>query len=192
MPLLTEPQIHLWTRGEYYKMAEAGLFEGRHVELIEGRVVEMSPMGSLHATAVALTARALEKAFGQGYFVRWQMPLAAGETSEPEPDVAVIAGDVRDYREAHPTTAVLIVEVADTSLAYDRFEKASLYARAGIPDYWVLNLIDRQFEVRRNRGPDASQPFGFGYADVKVLSSVDSITPLSMPQATVSVTDLLP
>ncbi|OGG43665.1 MAG: hypothetical protein A3F84_25800 [Candidatus Handelsmanbacteria bacterium RIFCSPLOWO2_12_FULL_64_10] len=192
MPLLTEPQIHLWTRGEYYKMAEAGLFEGRHVELIEGRVVEMSPMGSLHATAVALTARALEKAFGQGYFVRWQMPLAAGETSEPEPDVAVIAGDVRDYREAHPTTAVLIVEVADTSLAYDRFEKASLYARAGIPDYWVLNLIDRQFEVRRNRGPDAAQPFGFGYADVKVLSSVDSITPLSMPQATVSVTDLLP
>lgn len=187
-----EPRVHLWTRGEYYRMAEAGLFEGKHVELIEGRVVEMRPMGSLHATAVALVARALEMIFGKGHFVRWQMPLAAGETSEPEPDVAVIAGDVRDYREAHPTTAVLIVEVADTSLTYDRSEKASLYAKAGIPDYWVLNLIDRQLEVRRNPGLDATQPFGFAYADVKILSAADSISPLSMPRATVSVADLLP
>lgn len=192
MEPLIEPRAHLWTRGEYYKMAEAGLFEGRHVELIEGQVIEMSPMGSLHATAVALTARALEKAFGQGYFVRWQIPLAASEISEPEPDVAVIAGDVRDYREAHPTTAFLIVEIADTSLAYDRTHKASVYAKAGIADYWVVNLIDRQLEVRRNPLPDAAQPFGFGYADVKILSAADSISPLSMPQATVAVADLLP
>ncbi len=192
MELLIEPRAHLWTRSEYYRMAEAGLFEGRHVELIEGQVIEMSPMRSQHATAVALVARTLDRIFGKGHFVRWQMPLTAGETSEPEPDVAVIAGDVRDYREAHPTTAVLIVEVADTSLAYDRSEKASLYAKAGIPDYWILNLIDRQLEVRRGPGPDATPSFGFGYADVKVLPSVDSITPLSMPQATVAVSDLLP
>jgi Uma2 family endonuclease len=192
MELLAEPRVHLWTRGEYYRMAGAGLFEGKHVELIEGRVVEMSPMGSLHATAVALVARALEKAFGQAYFVRWQMPLAAGETSEPEPDVAVIAGDVRDYRETHPTTAVLIVEVADTSLAYDQTHKASVYAKTGIADYWVVNLIDRQLEIRRNPLPDATQPFGFGYADVRTLSAADSVTPLAMPSATVQVADLLP
>lgn len=192
MELLIEPRAHLWTRGEYYKMAEAGLFEGRHVELTEGQVIEMSPMGSQHATAVALTARALEKAFGQGYFVRWQMPLAASEISEPEPDAAVIAGDVRDYREAHPTTAVLIVEVADTSLGYDRTHKASVYAKAGIIDYWIVNLIDRQLEVHRSPGTDAARPFGFGYADVKILSSVDSITTLSAPRATVVVANLLP
>ena len=134
----------------------------------------------------------LEKAFSQGYFVRWQMPLDAEEISEPEPDVAVIAGDVRDYREAHPTTAVLIVEVADTSLTYDRTEKASLYAKTGILDYWILNLIDRRIEVRRNPGPDATQPFGFGYADVKAVSSTDSLAPLAVPQAIIAVADLLP
>jgi Uma2 family endonuclease len=192
MELLIEPRAHLWTRGEYYKMAEAGLFEGRHVELIEGQVIEMSPMGSLHATAVALTARVLEKAFGQDAFVRWQMPLATGETSEPEPDVAVVAGDVRDYRGAHPATAIVVVEVADTSLAYDRTHKASVYAKAGIADYWTVNLIDRQLEVHRGPRIDAARPFGFGYADVKILSSADSISPLSAPQVTIRVADLLP
>ena len=78
MPLSTEPQVHLWTRNEYYKMAEAGLFDGKHVELIQGQVIEMTPTGSLHATAVALAARRLEKAFA-GYFVRWQMPLVVSQ-----------------------------------------------------------------------------------------------------------------
>ncbi len=192
MNTLAEPQVHLWTRGEYYRMAEMGLFRGKHVELVEGQVIEMSPMGSLHATAVALTARRLEKAFGQGYFVRWQMPLEVGETSEPEPDVAVIAGDVRDYRGAHPATAALIVEVADTSLTYDRTEKASLYAKTGILDYWILNLIDRQIEAHRNPVPDAAQSFGFGYTDVRMIPWTDSVASLAAPQAIIAVVDLLP
>lgn len=192
MNSLAEPQIHLWTRGEYNRMAEAGLFRGKHVELIEGQVIEMSPMGSLHATAVALTARRMEKAFGQGYFVRWQMPLEAGEISEPEPDVAVISGDVRDYREAHPAAAALIVEVADTSLTYDRTEKASLYAKTGILDYWILNLIDSQIEIHRNPVTNATKPFGACYADIKVIPLTDSIAPLAAPQVSTAVADLLP
>ncbi len=157
-----EPHVHLWTREEYYRMAQMGLFQGKRVELIEGRVIVTSPVGSLHAAAATLAARAVKKSFGEGYFVRWQMPLALGERSEPEPDVAVIAGDVRDYVHDHPTTAALIIEVADTSLAYayDRTTKGSLYARAGIPEYWIVNLVDRQLDVYRD--PHPIPPPGMG------------------------------
>lgn len=127
-----------------------------------------------------------------GYFVSTQCPLDVGELSEPEPDVTVVAGDVRDYKDAHPTTAVLIVEIADTSLAYDRTEKASLYAKAGIADYWILNLMDRQVEVRRDPVADPMQPFGFGYTHVTILAETGFVSPLAMPQAVIAVADLLP
>ena len=120
MNVLAAPRVHVWTRGEYHKLVSLGFFDGQHVELIEGQVVDTQPMGSLHATAVALVARELERAFGAGYFVRWQMPFGVGDLSEPEPDVAVVEGDIRDYVDAHPRTAVLVVEVADTSLDFDR------------------------------------------------------------------------
>lgn len=192
MEALAEPQVHLWTRGEYYKMADVGLFAGKHVELIEGRIIEMSPMGSLHATGVGLAGRALEAAFGHGYFARWQMPLDADEISEPEPDIAIIQGDVRSFKLNHPRTAVLIVEVAETSLSYDRSEKATLYAKLGIPDYWILNLVERQLEV--NRGPvvDESQPSGYAYRDVLILKAGDSVSPIAKPNAKIAVDDLLP
>ncbi len=152
----------------------------------------MSPMGSLHATAVTLTAKILEQAFGTGYFTRWQMPFSVGEISEPEPDVAIIAGDIRNYKDAHPTTAVLIVEIADTSLEYDRTNKASLYAKAQIAEYWIVNLIDHELEVYRTPMADAAQPYGFGYSEATILSPTDFITPLARPQTTIAVADLLP
>jgi Uma2 family endonuclease len=173
-------------------MADVGLFDGKHVELIEGQVIEMSPMGSPHITAVTLTGDVLRRVFGIGYFVRIQGPIDFGEISEPEPDVAIIAGDVRDYKDAHPTTAVLIVEVADTSLTYDRTTKASLYAKAGIAEYWIVNLMDRQLEVHRQPTADASQPYGFGYATVTVRTAADVVAPLAIPQATIAVADVLP
>lgn len=132
MKLMAEPHVHMWPRSEYYKMAEAGLFAGKHMELIEGQVIEMSPRGSPHITSLTLKGDALRNAFGAGYFVRIQGPLDMGEISEP--DVAVIRGNVRDYAESQPATAVLIVDVAETSLDYDRENKASLYAKAGIAD----------------------------------------------------------
>jgi Uma2 family endonuclease len=189
---VAEPQVHFWSRTEYYKMAEAGLFEGKHVELIQGQVIEMSPMGSLHATAVALVGRALEAAFGPGYFARWQMPLDVDELSEPEPDVALIYGDVRQFKDAHPKIAALIVEVAETSLAYDRTQKASLFAQTGVPDYWILNISERRLEVRRQPLRDGSGAFGFAYSEVRILAEGDYVSPVAKPDARVAVADLLP
>jgi Uma2 family endonuclease len=187
-----EPQVHLWTRQEYYKMSQAGLFEQKRVELIEGQVIEMSPMSSLHATAVALVGKVLDQTFGNAYHIRNQTPLHAGERSEPEPDIAVVTGSIRDYAHHHPTTAVLVVEVSDRSLNFDRVEKASLYAKVGISDYWIVNLFDRQLEVYRQPIADSSAVFGFRYADVTRLSSGDLVAPLAVPQSHISVGDLLP
>ena len=192
MRLLDPPQVHQWTRDEYFKMAEAGLFEGKHVELIEGRIIEMSPMGSGHATSVSLVGDALRSGIGHGFFTRSQMPLDLGDLSEPEPDIAVVTGKARDYTNAHPKTAVLIVEVSESSLDYDRTEKASLCAKAGIPDYWVLNLIDRRLEVRRDPAPDPNELYGFGYQSVIVLHERDFVSPLAVPEASIAVADLLP
>ncbi|MCS6858925.1 MAG: Uma2 family endonuclease [Abditibacteriales bacterium] len=188
----SERKLLRWTKRDYYKMAEIGLFDGKHVELIEGEIVEMSPMGTLHWVCVTLTGDALRKVFDQGYFIATQLPLDLGESTEPEPDVAVIRGNVRDYRDAHPTTAALIVEVADTSLSYDRADKASLYAKAGIAEYWIVNLLDNQCEVHRQPVPMPDQPFGFGYASVTTLKATDTVSPLAAPHATIAVADLLP
>ena len=192
MRLLDPPHVHQWTHDEYYKMAEAGLFEGKHVELIEGRVIEMSPMGSAHATGVSLASDTLRSVVGPGFLTRSQMPLDLGELSEPEPDIAVVAGTARDYKNAHPEAAVLVVEVSESSLDYDRTEKASQYSAAGIPDYWVLNLIDRRLEVRRDPAPDPNQLYGFGYKSVMILEAGDFVSPLAALQSSIAVADLLP
>lgn len=187
----TEPRVHSWTRDEYRRMGEAGLFDGRRVELIEGQVLEMSPINRRHVLAVILASDLMRTVFGAGWHVQVQSPLDLGELSEPEPDVAVISGAARDYT-AHPTTAALVIEVADTSVRYDQHEKASLYAKAGIPDYWLLNLQDRRLEVRRKPIADPGQPFGFTYSHVMILLPDDTVAPLAKPDAVVRVADLLP
>ena len=192
MRLLDPPHVHQWTHDEYYKMAEAGLFDGKHVELIEGRIMEMSPMGSTHATGVSLAGDKIRSVVGPGFLIRSQMPLDLGDLSEPEPDIAVVGGTARDYTKAHPKDAVLIVEVSESSLDYDRTEKASLYAAAEIPDYWVLNLIGRRLEVRRDPFPDAKELYGFGYKTVMILEAGDFVSPLAAPQSSIAVADLLP
>lgn len=192
MSMITEPQVHLWTRYEYNQMAQFGLFTGKRVELIEGQVIEMSPMGSLHATAIALAARTVEPAFGEGYFSRWQMPFAISDISEPEPDVAIIRGAIRDYVDDHPTTAELIIEVADTSLTYDRETKGSLYAKAGIEDYWIINLAAQQVEVYRRPIADEGALYGYRYADKATYNERDTLTPLAKPGATIAISDMLP
>ncbi len=192
MSTVAAPQVHLWTRQEYQQMAALGLFTHQRVELIEGQVVDMSPMGSEHATAVTLAAHTITRAFGAGYVVRWQMPFGVGALSEPEPDVAVIVGDARDYTAAHPTAAVLLVEVADTSLAYDRTEKASLYAKAWVTDYWLLNLVQRQLEVHRDPVADSTAPYGFRYAMTIVYATTEQVTPLALPHIRIAVAEMLP
>ena len=174
-------------------MVEAGvLAPGERAELIDGEVLAMTPQGSLHATAVLLVEEALRAAFAAGYVIRVQMPLALDSSSEPEPDVAVVRGSPRDYRDAHPTSALLVVEVADTTLGYDRDQKGSLYARAGVAEYWIVKALDRQVEVCRDPAPEAQARYGWAYRDVRSYASGDQISPLARPRVAVSVADIVP
>jgi Uma2 family endonuclease len=153
--LTLSAQRRKFSKAEYYRMAEMGFFNGQRVELIDGEVILMSPQEAGHATAVGLVADALQAVFSEGFTIRVQQPLDLGEVHEPEPDVAVVPGQRRDYATSHPKTAVLIVEVALTSVDYDRNVKSSLYAKAGIPEYWLLNLRERRLEVFREPVPYA-------------------------------------
>ena len=131
-------------------------------------------------------------AFGEGWHPRLQAPLALGEHSEPEPDIAVVAGVPRDYVAAHPSTAALVVEVADSSLRLDRRFKAALYARAGLREYWIVNLVDRTLEVYRNPRPAADTADDWTYGSVEVLHPPAVVTPLAAPAVQIIVSNLLP
>lgn len=184
-------QTRRWSREEYDRMIATGIFHPEErLELVEGEIIAMTPQGSGHATAVSLMEEALRTVFGQGFLVRVQMPLALDPESEPEPDVAVVVGEARDYRDEHPRTAVLVVEVADTSISFDRERKAALYARAGIQEYWLLNLTDRCLEVFR--APQAIASADARYHSRRVAGAGESVAPLGCPTASLSVTDLLP
>ena len=165
------------------------LHEDEHVQLIEGEILEMTPQYPPHATAVQLVIRAIAPAFGGGYTERPQLPLALSDDSEPEPDVAVVSGDVRDFVTDHPTTASLVVEVADSSLAFDR-RKARIYAAAGIPEYWIVNLGERVLEVYRE--PRPADLTSAAYTDHRVLGDGETLSPVARPDARIAVADLLP
>lgn len=192
---MAQPQIRArrFTRTEYERLIDLGVFQpGEPIELIGGELMVAEPQGAAHYTAIRKTARALEGAFGPGWDVRAQGPIGLDEESEPEPDVAVVPGSVDDYRHAHPSRPALTVEVAEASLGLDRVRKGSLYARAGLPDYWVLDLVGRALEVYREPVPDASAPFGWRYGRREMLDAHATIAPLAAPSARVRVADLLP
>jgi len=187
-------QVHRWIYEEWDQMVATGFFEGKRVELIDGKIVDMSPQLPGHSIAIILAAEAMRRAFpGSRSHVRVQMPLRTGNDSEPEPDVAVVKGSVRDASKTeHPTTALIVIEVADDSLKRDRNIKADLYAAAGIADYWILNLPQRQCEVRRKPVRDAKRWFGFRYSQVAVFKAGESIAPLAAKSQPIAVADLLP
>jgi Uma2 family endonuclease len=182
----------LFTREEYDRIAEKGLFEGQRIELVEGEILCMSPIGTKHNVVVNLADEVLSGVFDGGFAVRVQSSFVVPGETELEPDVAVVPGRARDYLLRHPDAAALIVEVAETSLAYDTSIKASLYARAGVPDYWVLDVITPRLIAHRDPGEMPEQPYGFGYRDVRVYQAGEEIVPLVKPDASVPVADLLP
>lgn len=182
---LPDVEVHRWTRQEYERAASAGAFRDRRVELIDGVVYDMSPQDSPHATGVTKAHRALTAAFPSGFVVRSQMPLALGRHSMPEPDLAVVPGEPDDYGTSHPTAAVLIVEVTDSSQHHDRSRKVQIYARAGVQDYWIANLVQDVLEVYR-------EPVKGIYRQKLILHRGESISPLARPEVSVSVDDLLP
>jgi Uma2 family endonuclease len=174
-------------------LIETGFFRpGDPVELVGGQLIVAEPQGSRHFAAVQAVEDALRRAFGGGWQVRGQGPLALDDESEPEPDVAVVPGSFRDYVAAHPSRPVLVVEVSESSLALDREHKGSLYARAGLADYWIVNLADEVLEVYRDPGSDPIAPFGWRYRAGETLPREASISPLALPGRPIRVTDLLP
>ena len=182
-----------WTRKEYDRLIDLGiLHEDEPIELVGGQMIVAEPKSSPHETALGLTADALRHAFGAGWVVREQGPIALDDESEPEPDVAVVPGHPRDYRDAHPTRPVLVVEVALSRLGFDRDRKGSLYARAGLADYWIVNIPGRRLEVYRGPVPDGAAPFGWRYGTALALGPDDRVAPLAAPTATITVADLLP
>lgn len=182
-----------WTRLEYERLVECGIFRpGDPIELIDGVLVVAEPQSAPHYTVLRLVERALVRAFGQGWDVRSQGPIALDDVSEPEPDVAVVRGQLRDYSDAHPVDPVLVVEVALARLAFDRGPKSSLYARAGRPEYWIVNLVDRVLEVRRDPAAAPSARYGWDYRTVQVFRAGAVVSPLAAPGATIPVSDLLP
>src|SRR5262245_45310181 len=139
-----------WNRREYDRLIELGiLHEDEPIELLAGRLVVAEPKRPPHTVATELVSSALRQAFGAGWTVRTQAPIALDNVSEPEPDIAAFAGGPRDYRDAHPAHPVLAVEIAESSLRLDRGLKHRLYARAGLSEYWIVNLVDGVLEVYR-------------------------------------------
>lgn len=185
-------RLRRWSSEEYLRMTEAGFFVDQRVELVRGYVVEMPPMLHAHAASLSLTYEALRAAFGPGYWIRTQMPLILTKDSVPEPDIAVVVGSPRDYQD-HPATALLVVEVSDASIQYDRNVKGPLYALAGISEYWIVNLQQRQLEVHRDPQPDVTGLERSRYGHVQTFGPGERVTPLVAPSATlVAVDELLP
>jgi Uma2 family endonuclease len=187
-----EPTRKRWTREEYYRLAEQGWFQDQRVELIDGEIIQLSPPSPPHSVAVELVYESLRQVFGEGYSLRHQTSVVHGDYSQSEPDVAVVQGAIRDYSKEHPKTAILLVEVSRSSLAYDKNRKLHLYASMGVPEYWILDLNNRQLLVYREPQADASAPFGYSYGTAIALNESETVSPLEKPEARVSVTAMLP
>ena len=175
-----------FTRGEYYRMAEVGiLHEDDRVELIKGEIVEMSPIGRRHKAFVGNLAQLLMVRV-VGRAVVWaQSSIALSDDTEPQPDLAVLRRGAVSYKErdAWAEDALLLIEVADSSLAYDRSTKLRLYAEAGIPEYWVVDCAAETVEVHRGPAPD-------GYREVRLVAGVGTLAPQAFPDVELRTIDI--
>jgi Uma2 family endonuclease len=184
-PMATAVKTRRWTREDYYRMAEVGLLEpAERTELLDGVIYTMSPQGSVHSAIVEVVSNVVRSVY-PGHSVRTHSPLALGEYSEPEPDIAVLSGSPRDYLSKLPTAALLVIEVAVTSLRHDRLRKLPIYARSGVPEAWIIDIGQQTVEVYRD-------PAGDVYRSRTVLRAGDHVSPLSRPEASIPIADLLP
>jgi Uma2 family endonuclease len=181
-----------WGRDEYERLVELGMFHGEPIELLGGELIVSEPQGAYHASAVTRVDYALRAIVPAGWIVRLQAPISLDAESEPEPDLVVVPGSPGDYADAHPGPPTLALEVAESSLAFDRERKGSLYARARVEDYWIVNLVDRAIEVHRDPSPDPSAPYGWRYRSVAVLAPPSDVAPIAFPSGRILTADLLP
>lgn len=191
VPLVVGTQpVRRFSVDEYHRMIETGILtENDRVELLDGWILEMSPIGPPHMTCVGLVASVLQEMLPRGWSVRAQGPITL-ENGEPEPDVTVVRGGIRDYRDHHPYGAdvALVIEVADSSLQFDRLQKRPQYATAGIPENWIVNLIDRCLEVYSEPATDGD------YQSRRVVDASGSVEVQIAGQSAgqIAVADLLP
>jgi Uma2 family endonuclease len=180
--LVWPDRIRPLRRVQYEALVEQGLFDDSRVELLFGSLVDVSPQGPLHAAIIARLTRRLAQQLPSTMQLRVQSPLALSDDSEPEPDIAVVPE--ADYTSSHPTRAVFVIEVAETSLQKDRVVKAGLYATAGVDEYWLVNLSDKEVEVNR-------QPRGGRYEQVDVLRPSVELSPHAFPAVRFTVGELV-
>lgn len=184
-------QRRRFTVDEYARMGEAGIFgPEERVELIEGEIIKVSPQNPPHARLISRLNTRLVRLFGDTHEIRVQLPLTLGMASEPEPDFTLVRLEHAEGPYRHPDVADLVIEIADSSLRFDRRRKASLYAKFGLPDYWILNTRDQRLEVRRDPAERPEAPYGWDYASLTVLAAGQTIAPLLLPQAVFEVASL--
>jgi len=168
------------------------VFRGEPIELLDGHLVVAEPQSAYHAAAITRVDYTLRRVLPSGWIVRLQAPISLDDDSQPEPDLVVVRGRPGDFGDAHPTRPAIAIEVAESSLGFDRERKGSLYARAGIGDYWIVNLVDRVLEVYRDPEGDAAALHGWRYRSVLRLTSPAIIVPLAFAALEIPVADLLP
>ena len=180
--------LRLFTVAEYYKIAAAGILRPEErVELIEGRILTMSPKGIMHAACNDKASEYLSKVLGNRVIVRNQNPVNLGDDTEPEPDLVLVAPQDRRYFDHHPIASeiLLILEIADSSLEYDRHMKSLLYAKAGIMQYCLLSLQSRELEDYRDPSAD-------GYRSKQTYRSDQSFNLVGFTDMAIPVSELLP
>jgi len=178
-----------WSKQEYYRAVDRGAITDPRVYLYHGELIQMPAMGSLHARGVASVTSWAVRTFDPQWVVRCQLPFDMPDDTAPQPDFAIVTSE-QHVRLPHPNAAVLVIEVADSSIELDQ-DMAFDYASASVPDYWILNMRDRQIEVFREPVADGSSPTGHRYASHKIFNEVDSISPLARPDVQVKVAALL-
>ena len=177
-----EPQIHLWTVADYHQMIEAGVLdEDDRVELLEGKIVCMSPQRPFHAASVQRSANYLYEMLRGKAYIRTQLPVILGNDSEPEPDIAVVRFDANEYSFRHPEVSdiYLLIEVADWTISKDRKQKARIYGKNQVLEYWILDLQKRQVYVFR-------QPEEGSYGEELILNSNDITAMQAFPDVEIS------
>jgi Uma2 family endonuclease len=178
---------HRFDVDDYHRMAAAGILSPEdRVELIEGEIVDMAPIGSEHGGKINRLNRLVAQAVADGRLIASiQNPLRLDRRNEPQPDLMLLRPRPDDYAASHPTASdvLLLVEIADSSLAWDRGPKLALYARHGVPEVWIVDLVGRTVEICRASGPD-------GYAERRRLSEGD-VSPMLVPSLTIGLAELL-
>lgn len=171
---------------DYHRMAESGILQpDERIELLEGQIIQMAAKGTAHRAAVTRIQRLFQAQIGDRVLICLQDPVQLDDYSEPEPDIAILVPDPLDYAEHHPTPAevYLLIEVSDTTLKFDRERKAPAYARAGIQEYWVLDVNDRKLHVYRSPNQD-------GYQSETILAEELTIAPLAFPECVIAIKEM--